>query len=190
MTENHYHNWQKLLCNYELFVSDHHRQVRCLRTQAQKVDKTTVNIEDRLETVVSRCPTRNQLAGACSVAIGQFCEGLIHDYFSNLRKCLSVHRHQFCRTCSKISFAIDTALKASVAGLRLFAGGSGDISAVKTKTSGGPDPPSCLDTFCPKAIAGLSISVSPDANVVCSSVPWVKSAEDVSNSAEGHLEFT
>lgn len=58
-TENHACDPENTLRQHKLVVSDHHREVRSLRGQAEDVGMATVNVQDCPKTVFSQCKTRS-----------------------------------------------------------------------------------------------------------------------------------
>lgn len=166
LTENHAHNREKTLRQYELDVIAHHQKVRSLREQAVKGEKATAKIENHLETVFSRCTQLDEIVGTRSACRGQFLEESFQNLLRDLKKSSTVHWNQFCITFSKFFSAQDDLLKANVVERNTLTGGSADAVAVVAGGAGDSDPPSNSGAFCPKVTAGPSISVASDACMV------------------------
>lgn len=75
-----------------------------------------------------------------------------------------------------------------VAGLRFIASGFVDGAAVVAKGTDGLDPPLGIGSFRLNTTNGPSSSVGSDAGVVCVSVPFTDSAEDVSVPTEDNVK--
>lgn len=86
LNENHARYREKILLQYDLVASDHHREVMTSQEQAKGAERATINITDRLETVFSRstCTSLDQLVGAHSAAFDQFPEGSFQNVLRDL----------------------------------------------------------------------------------------------------------
>lgn len=147
-------------------MSYHHPEVRSLRGRAVVAERADSNLEDGLRTDFSQCALLSQLVGECSAAFCHLLERLFLEFSRGLRKCLTLHRRQLCRSFSNFFFARDDSLKAIVAGLSTLTGCSVDAAAIVTKEPGSPDSSSHFRSMWFEGTAGTPSSVAPDADKV------------------------
>lgn len=155
--------------------------------QTKKAKKSTANIKDRLETIFSWCTLLDQLVGARPTAFNQIIEGSLQDFSLDVSKSLTAHWQRLCSTLSKISFAQDETLKASVARLRTPNSWFCASCCRCSQGTNGFGPLSGTDSLRLDTTDGTSSSVVANTDLVCASVTLAKLAEDVSIPAEGDM---
>lgn len=65
-------------------MSDHYREVRSLRQQAQKAEKATVNIEDYLEPAFARCKLLDEVAESQATVLSQLLDSVFQNFSRDL----------------------------------------------------------------------------------------------------------
>lgn len=82
-------------------MNDYHSDVKSLLQRAEKAEKTTGNIMDRLEAALFWNTTLIEIVGSRYSAFDQILLGLFQDFSRDLSTLLTGDWHMLCRTFSR-----------------------------------------------------------------------------------------